>query len=158
VTGGGGSSAISDLGGTNLAPAQIAEAQRMASEWKPTKLRSESLRHERSSNRPPPYPHMIRIAITAEAFDAVAATLPLGTVAYGAEIAASGERSIWVERSALDRLELVVRLALLDAEVRGLKELHAEVRAARDAWHAQAERVTLAPERRPWWRRLAGFG
>ena len=101
---------------------------------------------------------MIRIAVTAEAFDAVAATLPLGTVAYGAEIAASGERSIWVERSALDRLELVVRLALLDAEVRGLKELHAEVRAARDAWHALVERVTLAPERRPWWRRLAGFG
>ena len=63
---------------------------------------------------------MIRIAITAEAFDAVAATLPLGTVAYGAEIAASGERSIWVERSALDRLELVVRLgddeALRDEE------------------------------------------
>ena len=99
---------------------------------------------------------VIRIAITAEAFDAVAATLPLGTVAYGAEIAASGERSIWVERSALDRLELVVRLALLDAEVRGLKELHAEVRAARDAWHAQAEQVTLAPQRRPWWRRLVG--
>jgi hypothetical protein len=101
---------------------------------------------------------MIRVAITAEAFDAVAKTLPLGTVAYEAKVTASGECSIWVERSALDSLELAVRLALLDGgEVRGLREFHAEVRAARDAWHAQGERATLAAER-PWWRRIAGFG
>jgi hypothetical protein len=61
----------------------------------------------------------IRIAITAEAF-AVAATLPLGTIAYGAEVFARGERSVWVERSALDSVDLVVRLALLDhGEVNG---------------------------------------
>jgi hypothetical protein len=101
---------------------------------------------------------MIRIPITAEAYDAVAKTLPLGTVPYEAKVAANGERSIWVERSALDSLELVVRLALLDAEVRGLREFHDEVRAARDAWHAQAEQVTVAPDRRLWWRRVAGFG
>jgi hypothetical protein len=101
---------------------------------------------------------VIRIAVTAEAYEAIAKTLPLGTVAYDAKVAAGGEPSIWVERSALDSLELVVRLALLDAEVSGLREFHAEVRAARDASHAQAERVTLAPESRPWWRRLAGFG
>ena len=101
---------------------------------------------------------VIRIPITAEAYEAIATTLPLGSVGYEAKVAASGERSIWVERSALDRLELVVRLALLDTDVRGLKEFHAEVRAARDAWHAQAEGVTIAPERRSWWRRIAGFG
>jgi hypothetical protein len=55
-------------------------------------------------------------------------------------------------------LELVLRLALLDRnEVNGQAELHAEVRAAHDAWHAQAERMPLATQRRPCWRRLAGF-
>jgi hypothetical protein len=85
------------------------------------------------------------------------ATLPLGTAAYEAEITMTGAPFIWVERRALDRLELVVRIALLGTEVRGLKELHTEVRAVRDVWRAQAERVTLAPERRPWWRRLYGL-
>jgi hypothetical protein len=46
---------------------------------------------------------------------------------------------------------LIDRLALLDSgEVKGLKEFRAEVRAARDASQAQAERVTLAADRRPW--------
>ena len=101
---------------------------------------------------------MIRIPITAEAYDAVAKTLPLGTVPYETKVAASGERSIWVERSALDSLELVVRLALLDNRCWGLKEFHAEVRAARDASRAQSEQATLTAQRRPWWRRVAGFG
>ena len=101
---------------------------------------------------------VIRIPITAEAYEAIAATLPLGTVAYEAKVAAGGERSIWVERSALDSLELVVRFALLDNRCWGLKEFHAEVRAARDASRAQAEQATPAPKRRPWWRRVAGFG
>jgi hypothetical protein len=35
---------------------------------------------------------------------------------------------------------------------------HAEVRAARDASRAQAEQLMVAADRRPWWRRLAGFG
>jgi hypothetical protein len=99
---------------------------------------------------------MIRIAITAAAYDAIAETLPLGTVAYDAKVSANGEPFIWVERSALDSLELVVRLALLDSEVRGLREFHAKVRAARDA--RQTELVMVAPDRRPWWRRIAGFG
>jgi hypothetical protein len=46
---------------------------------------------------------------------AIARTLPCGTVPYEAKVAARGERSIGVERSALDGLELVVRLALLGA-------------------------------------------
>lgn len=52
------------------------------------------------------------------------------------------------------------RLAALDAEVKGLRELLSEVKDSRDQWRAQAERLALAaPEgrpHRPWWRRLAG--
>ena len=47
---------------------------------------------------------MIRIAITEAAFKAITATLPLGSVAYEAEVTAKGERLIWIEPSALDRL------------------------------------------------------
>jgi hypothetical protein len=71
--------------------------------------------------------------------------------------------------------ELALKVAALDAEIRGLKELLAEVRVSRDGWQAradewksQATRLTLAlpapapgpvaapPPKRPWWRRLAG--
>jgi hypothetical protein len=41
---------------------------------------------------------MVRIAITAEAFEAICATLPLGSVAYEAEITMTGGPFIWVER------------------------------------------------------------
>jgi hypothetical protein len=44
-------------------------------------------------------------------------------------------------------MRVFVRIALLGTEVSGLKELHTEVRAVRDVWRAQAERVTLAPAR-----------
>ena len=73
--------------------------------------------------------------------------------------------------------DLAVRMAALDAEVRGLKELLAEVRQSRDAWQAQAEdwktqasRLTIAlpapalgpipapPAKLPWWRRLQRAG
>ena len=39
---------------------------------------------------------MIRIAITPAAFDAIAATLPLGSVGYEREPDEKGERRIWV--------------------------------------------------------------
>ena len=64
--------------------------------------------------------------------------------------------------------EVAARLAALEAEVRGLRELVAEVKASRDTaqvtadqWRVQAERVTLAlpaPEAKPrrWWQRRAG--
>jgi hypothetical protein len=91
---------------------------------------------------------MIRFAISPAAFKAIKTTLPVGAIAYEAEITRNGAPFIWVERRALDRLVLVVRLALLDAEVSGLKELHDEVTAVRDAWQARPERVTLAPEHR----------
>jgi hypothetical protein len=39
---------------------------------------------------------MIRIAITQAAFDAIAATLPLGSVRYECDPDEKGERLIWV--------------------------------------------------------------
>lgn len=41
---------------------------------------------------------MIRIAISQAAFDAVVATLPIGSVMYEAELNENSERLIWVER------------------------------------------------------------
>jgi hypothetical protein len=52
--------------------------------------------------------------------------------------------------SALDSLELLARLALLESEFRELKEFHVEVRAAGDSSHAQAEQVMMASDRRSW--------
>jgi hypothetical protein len=39
---------------------------------------------------------VIRIAITIEAFEAIAATLPLGAVGYEAEANERGERYVWL--------------------------------------------------------------
>ena len=47
---------------------------------------------------------MIRIAITVEAFEAIARTLPLGSVGYEAEANERGERSVWLEDAMADRL------------------------------------------------------
>ena len=59
--------------------------------------------------------------------------------------------------------ELTARLASLEAEITGLKNLLTEVRDSRAAWQAQAERLALPSpsmvtksEPRPWWRRLVG--
>src|SRR3954463_10252954 len=62
--------------------------------------------------------------------------------------------------------DVTARLASLEAEVRGLKDLLAEVRQSRDEWKDQAGRLVLAlpppdhakpePPRRSWWQRLAG--
>ena len=41
---------------------------------------------------------MIRISITAAAFDAIAASLPVGSVGFEREPDAKGERWIWIER------------------------------------------------------------
>jgi hypothetical protein len=38
---------------------------------------------------------MIHIAITEAAFDAIASTMPLGSVAYEREANANGERYVW---------------------------------------------------------------
>jgi len=70
--------------------------------------------------------------------------------------------------------DVTARLAALEAEVRGLKDLLSEVRQSRDEWKDQASRLVLAlpgpdqaksgaaeirseqPRRLWWWRRLAG--
>ena len=54
---------------------------------------------------------MIRIAISPAAFDAICATLPLGSVAYEAEATANGGRQIWIERIACNRLSAMRGLA-----------------------------------------------
>ena len=67
----------------------------------------------------------------------------------------------WPVTPATD--ELAVKLAVAEAELEGLKALLAEVKANRDElrqdrdeWRGRAERLLAPPERRPWWRRLAG--
>ena len=47
---------------------------------------------------------MIRIAITPAAFDAIAATLPLGSVGYEAERDARGNCLVWLDEGTVNRL------------------------------------------------------
>lgn len=60
---------------------------------------------------------MIRLAISVEAFEAIARTLPLGTVAYEAEADDRGDRLIWLEAAVAGRL----------AAMRGPSESYSEV-------------------------------
>ena len=48
---------------------------------------------------------MIRITITAAAFDAVVATLPIGSVGYKNATNDRGERYVWLEPYVVDRLD-----------------------------------------------------
>jgi hypothetical protein len=67
---------------------------------------------------------MIRIAITAEAYEAIAHTTALGTVAAEPKPNENGERLIWIEERRFDKLnsirrsgesysEAIIRLATL---------------------------------------------
>ena len=48
---------------------------------------------------------MVRIAITAEAYDAIVATLPIGTVALEPKTAGQGMVCwVWVEPAVVDKL------------------------------------------------------
>jgi hypothetical protein len=47
---------------------------------------------------------MARIAITQAAFDAIAATLALGSVSFENKTNEKGERLVWLDRSVVDRL------------------------------------------------------
>jgi hypothetical protein len=47
---------------------------------------------------------LIRIAITQAAFEAIAATLPLGSVGYENEVNERGERYLWLAPNVVDRL------------------------------------------------------
>ena len=48
---------------------------------------------------------MIRIAISQAAFDAIAATLPLGSVSYENHVNERGERYVWLPPNVVDRLK-----------------------------------------------------
>jgi len=50
---------------------------------------------------------MIRIAISAEAFEAIARTLPLGSIGFEAEANARGEKLVWLEDAMADRLAVM---------------------------------------------------
>jgi hypothetical protein len=52
---------------------------------------------------------MVRIAITAEAFEAIARTLALGTVACEPQPNENGERLIWLEERQPDKLNSIRR-------------------------------------------------
>ena len=47
---------------------------------------------------------MIRVAITAEAFEAIARTLPLGSVGYENKTNERGERYVWLDPTVVSRL------------------------------------------------------
>jgi hypothetical protein len=47
---------------------------------------------------------VIRISITSAAFDAIAATLPLGSVSFEREADAKGERTVWLAAAVVDPL------------------------------------------------------
>jgi hypothetical protein len=47
---------------------------------------------------------MIRIAISQAAFDAIAQTMPFGSVNFEAGVDDKGERYIWLPRAVVDRL------------------------------------------------------
>jgi hypothetical protein len=50
---------------------------------------------------------MIKIAITVGAFDALASTLPIGSVASAKNFDAKGEFHVWLEPAAVDRLRFL---------------------------------------------------
>ena len=71
---------------------------------------------------------MIRIAVTAAAFEAISGTLPLGSVGFEREPDANGERLIWLAPNLLNRLRALrgpgesysdVILKLVELEAKG---------------------------------------
>ena len=50
---------------------------------------------------------MIRIAISAEAFEAIARTMPLGSMGFEAEANERGEKLVWLEDAMADRLAVM---------------------------------------------------
>jgi hypothetical protein len=54
---------------------------------------------------------MIQIAISVEAFEAIASTLPLGSVSFENKTNEHGERLIWLEPRVVDRLQACAAVA-----------------------------------------------
>jgi hypothetical protein len=61
---------------------------------------------------------MIRIAISPEAFEALAETMPLGSVGYENKTNERGERLIWLDKPIVDRLGAIRRLGYSDVILR----------------------------------------
>jgi hypothetical protein len=70
---------------------------------------------------------LIGIKITEAAFEAIKATMPLGSVGFEREPDAKGERTIWLAPNMLDKLkalrapgesysDVILRVAEIDAE------------------------------------------
>jgi hypothetical protein len=60
---------------------------------------------------------VIRIAISQAAFEAIARTLPFGSVSFENKIDEQGERLIWLEPSVVDRLRALRGPGESDSEV-----------------------------------------
>ena len=78
-----------------------------------------------------------------------------------AVLRATGQDAHGVTLATPREHELGTRLAVAEAELRGLKDMVAELRAARDQWQDQASRLAITDQRdqaepRSWWRRFAG--
>ena len=67
-------------------------------EMKATKLRERGRRGLRGKDL------MVRIAISVEAFEAICATLPLGSVSYDNAVNERGEHYVWLPPNVVDRL------------------------------------------------------
>jgi hypothetical protein len=74
---------------------------------------------------------VIRIAISQAAFEAIARTLPLGSVSFENKITEKGERLIWLEPNVVDRLrvlrgpgesysDVILRIAGREGQIRWL--------------------------------------
>jgi hypothetical protein len=83
---------------------------------------------------------VVRIAISPEAFGAICATLAFGSTGYENAVNENGERLIWLERSALDRLN----------HLRGPGESYSDaiLRLAADGERASAQNPALSPNAR----------
>jgi hypothetical protein len=81
---------------------KTANGTRSKSAARPTRIISDST-WSRPTATPRP-DHMIRIAISQAAFEAIAATLPLGSVNYENHVNERGERYVWLVPDVVNRL------------------------------------------------------
>jgi|SRR5271166_3891978 len=101
---------------------------------------------------------MIRISVTPAAFDALAATLPLGSVAFEPTPEEKSERFIWLDTAVVNRLaalggpgesysDVILRLVALETERRPWAAARAEIAAAARRSEAAKERHAVSDPR-----------
>ena len=83
------------------------------------------------NERPPiKWGPMVRVVISAKAFNAIRARPPLGNVFFERALTATGERYVWIERLWLNKITALrgpgesysdVILRLVESEARGLR-------------------------------------